>query len=344
MQNERSRRGGHLWKLVGVAFSALLMSLAFHDVEMTGLLASIRSAPLRIVAVVVVLNFAVIVLKALRWRTLICLERPLRFSSVFLATLVGYAANTFLPARGGEVVRIMLLARRERTSRAALLGALALDHVLEGIGMLGCLLALPFLMPTPTWLRSATILIAAVVAAALGASILVLRTDAASLIAKLPVNNRARETLRGAASRLSLGLVSLRSPTRLAHVTLHVTVIWLVQAAMVHLCLLATDIRVSPAQSLFILMVVNIAVLVPAGPSNVGTFELSAVLGLAFLGFDNTRALSFALIYHALQLVPTTVGGIIAVPFGGLGFTEIKRAEAPALVTDDPSPRPRTAG
>ena len=61
-----------------------------------------------------------------------------------------------------------------------------------------------------------------------------------------------------------------------------------------------------------VLFLVNVAVIIPAAPGQLGTLEAGAVGALVALGHDENAAMAFALLYHAVHLVPATLaGGVI---------------------------------
>ena len=63
---------------------------------------------------------------------------------------------------------------------------------------------------------------------------------------------------------------------------------------------------------------VALASAVPAGPSNLGTFELAAqALGTA-VGLEPASALALGVLVHVSQLVVTSIGG--AISFARLGW------------------------
>ena len=63
-------------------------------------------------------------LRALRWQFILLPVGRVRHTSVVLTTAVGYAALSLLPARMGDLIRPILLARRERIPRDYLLSLL----------------------------------------------------------------------------------------------------------------------------------------------------------------------------------------------------------------------------
>ena len=75
-------------------------------------------------------------MRALRW---VWILRPLGrvpFFPAFRATAVGFAANTVLPARAGEVLRPALLARERGLPFAALLASIVFERVLDALAQL----------------------------------------------------------------------------------------------------------------------------------------------------------------------------------------------------------------
>jgi uncharacterized membrane protein YbhN (UPF0104 family) len=71
-------------------------------------------------------------------------------------------------------------------------------------------------------------------------------------------------------------------------------------------------LHLSIGQAALIASGVALASAVPAGPSNLGTFELAAVeIGKA-IGVPSDSAFALALIVHASILIVTSVGGAVA--------------------------------
>ena len=76
------------------------------------------------------------VLRALRWVYLLQPIGPTRFSVAFRTTVIGFAANSVLPARVGEVLRPYLLARRENLPVTATFATIILERLLDLVTVL----------------------------------------------------------------------------------------------------------------------------------------------------------------------------------------------------------------
>ena len=76
----------------------------------------------------------------------------------------------------------------------------------------------------------------------------------------------------------------------------------------------------------FTLVIVNIAIMVPAGPGYLGTFEAAAVVALAPFRVPDSAAVSYILVVHLLQYVSVTVLGLWFMNASGWSLREIEEA------------------
>ncbi len=84
----------------------------------------------------VVLSLFVFVLRAVRWIWILEPVGRVPFVPAFRATAIGFAANTVLPARAGEVLRPAILARERGLPFAALLASIVFERVLDALAQL----------------------------------------------------------------------------------------------------------------------------------------------------------------------------------------------------------------
>ncbi|MEK7791051.1 MAG: lysylphosphatidylglycerol synthase transmembrane domain-containing protein, partial [Deltaproteobacteria bacterium] len=80
-------------------------------------------------------------LRAFRWRLLlypVC--RPLSFLKVFHAYNFSQFANVFLPARSGELFRVLLINKEFNISKRTLLGTLLFERTLDVLAMGGVIM------------------------------------------------------------------------------------------------------------------------------------------------------------------------------------------------------------
>jgi predicted dehydrogenase/uncharacterized membrane protein YbhN (UPF0104 family) len=298
-----------------------------HDLPWAQVWTVLSAADPRWVAAAAAVNLGVVFFQTLRWLALI---RPLApratLASALKAMMTGAAVSTFVPARAGELARIEIFGREVGLPRAAIMGSVVLDHLVNAsIVMLGLLL-LPFVMPVPLWLRPGGWLAAAFFA--IGAvAVLALRPVAAHATS-LPLGGGRLRLRDGPASVIAYareGLRATREPQALAWSLAACLSAWALEVNVTTLSMRAVGLRLPLGSTLFVLLAVNLALALPvAMPANLGTLEVGAVLALLELGVPKGQAVAFALSYHLLQVIPITVIGS-AMALGGLG-----RRPAPA--------------
>ena len=60
-----------------------------------------------------------------------------------------------------------------------------------------------------------------------------------------------------------------------------------------------------------IMIAMNLAVILPAAPGNIGVFEFAVMTTLEFFQFNKSTALSGAVILHAISIIPVSLVGLI---------------------------------
>jgi glycosyltransferase 2 family protein len=83
------------------------------------------------VLVGLVVNFGALMLRTIRWRTLLDPDNPPPFYATFFANTVGYMLSTILPIRASDVARPALLARRTTHRFSGALGTVLCERILD---------------------------------------------------------------------------------------------------------------------------------------------------------------------------------------------------------------------
>jgi len=262
-----------------------------------------------------------IFLRAIRWRLLFAPETRPPLGATTRALLVGTFLNIVLPARPGEVLRVFYLHDEAGTSRAEGLGTALTERIYDVFGLLVLLFASPWL-PDVTWLRRAAAL--AIVAALLLAAVvgaLVVWEERPQEKPKRPFSRAPRVSqnrLDAVATNLVAGLVALRRP-RSALPALGLTfAAILVIALSFWLVTFALHLGVPFGAALLVMVATNLAMILPSSPAAVGVFEAATIVALRPYGVDASRALSYAVVLHALTIVPFVLVGLVLLQRRGL--------------------------
>jgi glycosyltransferase 2 family protein len=300
--------------------AGLLLSLAFtyfavEDVDWAVFWDGLRTSEYGwLVPAFVVLAVSTWV-RAVRWRLLFQPEARPPVAATTRALIVGQFFNNILPARAGEAARIVVLNQETGTSRAETLGTAVAERIADLLVLLLLLFAtLPFL-PEVTWLRAAGAL-ALLLVALLAATTLVLRRFGhrplrflLRPLARLPAVGR--EQTDRVASNLVAGLHALERPERAGPAVALTIVSWLLIGLSYWFTLLAFAPDLGFDAAVLVLVTTSLALVIPSLPASVGVFEAAAIVALRPYGVDDSRALSYAVVLHALIFFPYIVAGYV---------------------------------
>jgi len=313
-----ARRTPRAMRVAGIALLAIAGTWAVRDVGWHTLMAAVGDADPFWVTLAAGVNLAAVYAMAWRWRALLQPLAPLvSRNEAFKAMIMGFAVSIVVPARAGELARAEWLGRRTGLPRAAILGSILLDQLVNAAGMFCGIALLPVLFSLPAWLRSTTWL--AVAAFAVAASLVFILRPKAGLAApaggatdgEAPNSGRVRSAVAGFLARARLGLAAVGDRRALSRSFAASLLAWLLEIGVVFLALRAFDLHVPFGATLLVLMAVNLALVIPfAPPANLGTLELGATLALMECGVPKETALAFALVYHFLQVIPIAAGGL----------------------------------
>jgi peptidoglycan/xylan/chitin deacetylase (PgdA/CDA1 family)/uncharacterized membrane protein YbhN (UPF0104 family) len=290
-------------RAIGLALLVGLGVLAARNVDLSALRANLASARWPVLGLAALANLSAIAAQAGRWWALV---RPIapatRGREAFTALVAGFAVALFMPARAGDLARVQVLSTRNKASRAALLGTVALDHVMGGLTLLLFLAAAAAVAPLPPWARR-------------GAATLVGLAGAGALIVWVlwifrPSRPAAlRRGPWGLMARLQHGLAATGEPRALLAAVLFGLGGWVCELLVAAIALSAFDLPVTFQAALLSVLSASLASLVAVSPGNTGTFELAVVLALGGIGVPRAEALAFALGYHLTHLALVAIVG-----------------------------------
>lgn len=301
---------------IAIGISALCVWLSMKEVDVARVAESLRNANyLGFVAVMAITIFAFWV-RAIRWRLLLQLDRPIASSSLFSATMIGFMANNVLPFRLGEFVRPWALARREKLSKSMALATIVVERAIDMLTLLAifgmALLVSPIAENTAAGrLVQGGARILLVLSVALTVFVVAAernRRFAHALLGLLPA------ALRDRASRLLErfldGFALFRNLGRLAQVFVLSFGMFLSFAVALWITGWSLDITLPWYAGLVMLVVTAIGIMVPAAPGYVGTLNVACTAGLALYGVGKTPASAYGWFYFFSQWLPITAVGL----------------------------------
>lgn len=315
--------------LVGLGVSALAIWLAIRGVDLgrtAQVLGQVSPGPLGIVAVALVVQLLV---RSARWSRLLPAGQrgsvPAR--RLVPVVLVGYLGNAVLPARLGDPVRALLVGRREAIPASGALGSVVLERAIDTLTLALLVFPAAALSGAPDWLIRA-----AALAAALAGTVLIAAQT------RLPgrMIGRLRQGARGPRAmpwldRVDHFAAAMDSAGRRRAVLSAVglsLLAWLLDGTIYWAVANSLGIELPPAGAMLVSAITVLGTAIPSAPGYVGTFELAAATIAGGLGVASAAALAFAILVHALTVLPLALGGVVALAWMGARFGDLARVAA----------------
>jgi uncharacterized membrane protein YbhN (UPF0104 family) len=333
----------HVRTIAVLALAALLLALFLRNVDFRGVVGQIVRARPEWLLLSLVGACANVPIRAWRWQYLLEPLGTAHYGNAFRATVVGFAANSLLPARAGEVIRPYFLARSERISATSAFATIILERLLDTLTVLLLLAAYvfvfgrdlgaanPMAFAAMKWaggLAAAGSLVAlGVLFVAAGDPARVGRT-LARLAQVLP--SALAGLVAQVAEKFATGLGIVRRPGRLIVALLLSLPLWLCIAIGIWAAMQAFHIAVPFTGSFLLVAILVIGVAVPT-PGAVGGFHEATRIGLTmFFAAPNDAAVGAAIVLHAFSTLPSLLLGLAFAAQEGINFSRMRQlAEHP---------------
>jgi uncharacterized protein (TIRG00374 family) len=330
---------------VGVLISAIFLYFVLRKLDWVNFWQALRSANYWWILPGVAVYFIVVWARAWRWHYLLKPIKSIKTKIIFPITCIGYMGNNIYPARAGEVLRAIILKRREGVSISASLATIIVERIFDGVVMLafvfvnlGQLAHMSNVsMMVGKW--NATIQDVAIwgSVAFFGALIVfllaamfpkgTLKIGDWSIKRLLPA--RTQSSASGMMHKFLDGLSSLRSPINVLMVFLTSIIIWLLETVKYWFVLHAFALEGQVSFFTLMLMngIVNLATTIPAAPGYLGTFDAPGLAVLVADGVDKAVATGYTLVLHMALWFPITALGAYYMTREGIKWSDSLRKE-----------------
>jgi uncharacterized protein (TIRG00374 family) len=231
------------------------------------------------------------------------------------------------------------LARETGLRRTQVLTTIAVERVFD-LAALGLIAAVTLpLAPSGSLRRNltiATIVIFVAFAILLaGVTSARMRALGARVIHRIPVlgGTRGERTI----GSLRAGIDSLRDKRTLSVVMAWSLASWLSLALSNYFVLSMFDTGAPWHAAVISLLATNLAMVVPSSAASIGVFEVAARASLTLYGVPAALALSFGLVLHAVNVIPTLPLGGVALARLGLSGRELMSGSDEEPLVDGPA-------
>jgi len=322
---------------MGIGVSVFFMGLLLRKIDFQKLAAALQTMDYRFLIPAVLFTFISYFLRAVRWKFLLIPEKNISLRSLYPATIIGYMANNLLPARLGEFVRAYVLAQREGLETPTVFASLVIDRLFDGFTVILMLLITLFALRLPQGMADAetALKVGGMVTFLLYCSVIVflfllkrqtMKTLAFVKLILKPFPLSLSERLIPLLGSFIAGIRMSARGGHIAAVLVSSVLIWTFARARVDMILQAFGIHLPITASMFIMVLLVFAVMVPASPGFIGTYHYACFKGLSAFGIAESTSISIALIIHGSAFFPVIIAGFYHLWSGKISLSAVRKA------------------
>jgi len=278
--------------------------------------------------------------RAWRWHYLLGPIKKIPTEIMFPITTIGYMGNNVYPARAGEVLRAVILKRKEGVSVSASLATIIVERIFDGVVML----AFVFVnLPELAKLTGASGFVGNIQqVAVIGTGVFLGALVVFLLAAMFPqwaakigfwfifrlIPKRLHERILSLMNKFLDGLASLRSPFNVLMVFFTSVLIWLLETGKYWFVMHAFKFSVSFFALMLMNGIVNLATTIPSAPGYIGTFDAPGIAVLTAYGVEHSIAAGYTLVLHVALWLPITLLGAYYLTHEVIHWNDSLRTEA----------------
>jgi uncharacterized protein (TIRG00374 family) len=340
MRGALLRFGQNRWvRVSALIFSAVGVGIALWLApDWNGVGSAFRDVRWEWVAVAIAFNFVSIVARTIAWKLVIDQALPPPsppYRHVFSAFSVGMLGNAALPGRIGELARVGVLTRhlpRRRGVWATLVGTVVAHRIFDLIPIGLLVLYVLVTAKIPAWAYSSLVAVVSI-----GAALFIFALFSARSAGRARLDGMG--TVRRVIAMAREGLAVMHRPWAAAGAIFFQVLGWVCQLFAVFTAMRAFDIHEGVPAAALVLLVMNVATIIPLWPGNVGAVQVAIAIPLQSYGVAYANGVAFG---FGLQAIEASVGiglGLAFLAHEGLSFATLRgmplATEAQELSAED---------
>ncbi len=314
--------------IAGISIGAVFLYFSFRNVNISEMGTALMKVNYWYILLAILILMFSHYLRALRWQLFLAPIKTIHSACLFSALVIGYAANTFVPAHMGEILRAFVLGKRHNIYASTTLASIVLERIVDVLSLILVMVLVIFIHPFPDWVvQSGLIMFISSIClfiALIGLKLSENKTLRLIHILFKPLPEKIGYIIHSLIVHFLSGVMPLKSFWHYFYVASLSVAIWFCYALVNYICLQAFHFEEIYNLAWYVGMVVlvftTISIVVPTSPGYVGTYHYLCQISLVMFGVSPTEALSYASISHAINVLPVTLVGLILANYEGVAI------------------------
>ncbi len=136
--------------IAGILISIICSWLFARKIEWSQLSVALKDAEYVYIIPTIILIFVSYYFRAVRWSVLIAPIKRVSVLNLFSATMIGFMANSVLPARIGEIIKPVMVAKKEKIKVTASFATVVMERIFDLLSIIVFASLLFFFLPAET--------------------------------------------------------------------------------------------------------------------------------------------------------------------------------------------------
>lgn len=311
------------WRFwIGILFSIVCLGLAIRDVPLSDFGTYLAQADYIWILPAIISTLLAGLMRGVRWQVL--LNHKVGLADAFWGFSIGNLFNNLLPLRAGDAVRILVVSEKTGVPVAQITSTVVVERLLDIVTILILFTSILPFMNVPAFAIQAGVIFGIAVLMAIIALIIMVRYRATSyrlietILKRFPFLPQQSILNRG--SEVMAGLKPLAQLPILIEAIIFSLLSWIFSVGFYFCILMAFGSQSPLIESIFVVVVISLAISLPSSPGFIGVFHLAGQQALVQpFGDAYTNAQAFGVIlvaYITVYIVNSILGGLGLLHFG----------------------------
>ncbi|MFL3004772.1 MAG: lysylphosphatidylglycerol synthase transmembrane domain-containing protein [Candidatus Neomarinimicrobiota bacterium] len=318
----------YLKLLLALIASITGLYFAFSGQDFESLRYSVSNVNINKVCIAIVLLISSCIPRALRWKLLVEPFESMSFYHVFSATMIGYFGNGILFFRLGEFLKAFALAKEYKITVSQAFGTVVVERILDLLMVL-----LIFLIVIPSFplndekIKIALLFSSSIVVFIIAIIIIVYKLDFVERISQFRIfRTRYGKKTISPIQKLFEGVVAIFKNKNIFMIIFLSLFIWSIYFYIGVIVLDACKISLGYFEVGALTVISSFIIGIPSLPGAAGTLHSGVRYALeGVFQISAPKALSYAIISHAISYFPLLVIGFIYFLISNVSFEEVKK-------------------
>lgn len=328
------------WAQAGIGVVALFLAaivLWWRGPDWGSVMDALRIVTWSWILLALALNIVSTLFRALSWRLTISQALPPEHQPKLVHVLssfgVGLLANAVIPGRLGELARVATLRRHlpdaPHGTSATLVGTVFAHRLFDLVPASILVVWVLLTAEVPHWA-----VVSFVIAAFVGFALFTVAWLGARR-RKRPMVSDGVGTFRHLLSMARDGLSVLKAPVPLAGAIFLQCLGWLMQLLAVYVAMQAFEIDAPLPAAGLVLVLMNVATIVPLWPGNVGLVQAAVAIPLRNYGVAYATGFAYGIVLQAIEMACGVGLGLLAIAREGISFAMLRRMQDDEASSED---------